>query len=113
MRTKSLLTAVCIFCSTYSFAEELFDVVVVGGGAAGLAAAVSAAENGSKVILLEKGLRVGGNAYFSGGYYNAVDPELQKKAGIQDSEELFVLMIFLNFLGFCYYVYLFISDFVN
>ena len=35
MRTKSLLTAVCIFCSTYSFAEELFDVVVVGGGAAG------------------------------------------------------------------------------
>lgn len=90
MRTKFLLTAVCIFCSTYSFAEELFDVVVVGGGAAGLAAAVSAAENGSKVILLEKGLRVGGNAYFSGGYYNAVDPELQKKAGIQDSEELFV-----------------------
>lgn len=38
------------------------DVIVVGGGLAGVAAAVSAARNGSKVILLEKSIILGGLA---------------------------------------------------
>lgn len=65
--------------------SEEADVVVVGGGGAGLAAAVSAAENGAKVILIEKMPMLGGNTIRSGGAYNAVDPERQKAQGIEDS----------------------------
>lgn len=61
------------------------DVVVIGAGGAGLAAALAAAEEGAKVIVLEKMSIVGGNTLRSGGAYNAVDPELQKPAGIEDS----------------------------
>ena len=35
-------------------AHDTFDVLVIGGGGSGLAAAVSAAENGCRVLLLEK-----------------------------------------------------------
>jgi glycine/D-amino acid oxidase-like deaminating enzyme len=41
--------------------SENFDVVVVGGGSAGVAAAVSAAELGSRTLLLERGKVLGGN----------------------------------------------------
>ncbi len=47
-------------------AEELLgfntDVCVVGGGAAGTAAAVSAARKGAKVVLVERGISLGGLA---------------------------------------------------
>lgn len=39
-----------------------FDVVVIGGGMAGICAAVSAARNGSKVILVQDRAVLGGNA---------------------------------------------------
>ena len=38
------------------------DVCVVGGGAAGTAAAVSAARKGAKVVLVERGISLGGLA---------------------------------------------------
>ena len=41
------------------------DVAVIGGGAAGLACAARAAENGAKVIVLEKGKEVGGSADYA------------------------------------------------
>lgn len=63
------------------------DVVVIGGGGAGLAAAVSAAEQGAKVVLLEKLPRLGGNTIISGGAYNAADPARQREQGIEDSVE--------------------------
>ncbi|MCD1147206.1 flavocytochrome c [Peptoniphilus sp. KCTC 25270] len=53
------------------------DVVVVGGGGAGLSAAVAAADNGAKVILVEKTGALGGNTIRAGGPYNAVDPDRQ------------------------------------
>lgn len=59
--------------------EKTADVVVIGGGGAGLSASVAAAENGSKVILIEKTPILGGNTVRAGGAYNAVDPEGQKK----------------------------------
>lgn len=34
--------------------DEIFDVVVVGGGNAGFAAATSAAQEGARVLLIEK-----------------------------------------------------------
>lgn len=65
--------------------EYTTDVVVIGGGGAGLAAAVSAHENGAKVIVAEKMPRLGGNTILAGSAFNAVDPERQKKQGIEDS----------------------------
>ncbi len=66
------------------------DVIVVGGGGAGLSAAVSATDNGSSVIVIEKMGSLGGNTIVCGGIYNCPDPDLQKPAGIEDSVELFV-----------------------
>ncbi|GHU97973.1 succinate dehydrogenase/fumarate reductase flavoprotein subunit [Spirochaetia bacterium] len=52
------------------------DVVVVGGGLAGLTAAISAADNGAKVIVLEKLPTTGGNAQSSlGSFMVAQVPE--------------------------------------
>ena len=51
--------------------QNNFDVVVVGAGSAALNAALSAKEQGSKVLVLEKApehLR-GGNSYFTGGLF--------------------------------------------
>ena len=53
------------------------DVLVVGGGGAGFSAAISAAQDGAKVILIEKSSFLGGNTMMAGGAYNAVDPEAQ------------------------------------
>jgi fumarate reductase flavoprotein subunit len=64
------------------------DVIVVGAGGAGLASAVSAAENGAKVLVLEKMPMIGGNTIRAGGAYNAVDPEKQTAQGIKDSLDL-------------------------
>ncbi|MBS5450231.1 MAG: FAD-dependent oxidoreductase [Coriobacteriia bacterium] len=50
------------------------DLVIAGAGAAGMGAALGAAKNGaSKVIVLEKGSNVGGNALVSGGYLEYVN----------------------------------------
>ena len=49
------------------------DIVVVGAGASGVSAAVSAADEGSKVILIEKTSTVGGasNLSWAGKFYNS------------------------------------------
>ena len=59
--------------------EKTADVVVVGGGGAGISAAIAAASEGASVVLIEKGSMLGGNTLYSGGAWNAVDPELQGK----------------------------------
>ncbi len=64
------------------------DVVVIGTGYAGLAAAIEAFDGGSNVIILEKNLFIGGNSIIASGGMNAVDPERQKKQGIEDSIDL-------------------------
>jgi NADPH-dependent 2,4-dienoyl-CoA reductase/sulfur reductase-like enzyme len=51
---------------------ERVDVLVVGGGMAGLAAAMVAAENGARVLVIEKGSRPGGSAALSVGMFWAV-----------------------------------------
>lgn len=47
------------------------DVVVIGAGGAGMAAAVRAAEQGAKVVLLEKNSFIGGGAAFAEGLFGA------------------------------------------
>lgn len=65
------------------------DVVVIGSGGAGLSAAVEAASGGAKVIVLEKMGIAGGNTNYSTGGINASESSVQKKLGIQDSNEQF------------------------
>lgn len=69
--------------------EYTADVCVVGGGGGGLAAAISAAQEGAKVVVLEKCGIPGGSTNVSEGALNAVDPERQSKQGIEDSVETF------------------------
>lgn len=61
------------------------DVVVIGAGGAGLTAAAQAAENGSKVIVVEKMPIVGGNSLKATGGMNAADTKYQEALGITDS----------------------------
>lgn len=51
------------------------DVVVIGGGMSGLCAAMAAAEEGAKVVLLEKTDRV----HFRGNDYGAIGTKMQKQ----------------------------------
>lgn len=44
-----------------------YDTVVIGGGPSGLMAAISAAENGAKTMLIEKGKKLGTKLAISGG----------------------------------------------
>jgi fumarate reductase flavoprotein subunit len=65
------------------------DVIVIGAGGSGLAAAVAAAENGAKVIVLEKHSKVGGATVFAEGMVAAESP-LQKRANINvTTDDLF------------------------
>lgn len=59
-------------------AREDWDVVVVGAGFAGMCAALEAAEQGSKVILLEKMGRPDGTTVYSSGWIAAVGSRFQK-----------------------------------
>jgi succinate dehydrogenase/fumarate reductase flavoprotein subunit len=63
------------------------DVIVVGGGGSGLAAAVSAAENGARVVLLEKNPELGGSTRWSVGSVTSSGTPHQRRAGISDTTE--------------------------
>ncbi len=67
-------------------AEDRFDVVVVGAGNAALCAALAAAEEGARVVALEKApehLR-GGNSYFSGGLFRFAHNGIDDIAALLD-----------------------------
>ena len=67
--------------------NESVDIVVIGSGAAGLTAALSAVKSGSKVVVLEKSGKLGGNTSISGGQVWVPNNHLMLEAGIPDSEE--------------------------
>ena len=46
-------------------AKKRFDTIIIGGGLAGLSAAALLAQNGHRVVLLEKSARLGGRAGYS------------------------------------------------
>jgi fumarate reductase flavoprotein subunit len=58
------------------------DIVIIGAGGAGLAAAVEAADNGARVVLLEKRRTTGGNSMFAEGLFAAESPT-QKRLKIE------------------------------
>lgn len=69
--------------------EETCDVVVAGAGGAGLTAAITAAQNGKKVIVLEKASVPGGNSSYATGGMNAAGTHYQKEQEIEDSADVF------------------------
>jgi flavocytochrome c len=64
------------------------DVLVVGSGFAGLSAAIEAGEAGREVLVIEKMKAPGGNSIISDGGIAAPGTSLQKKHGIDDSQQL-------------------------
>jgi len=57
-----------------------YDAAIIGGGASGIVAAISAAKNGKRVIILEKGARLGKKILASGnGRCNLLNEELNEE----------------------------------
>ena len=69
--------------------DVVVDVLIIGGGGAGLSAAISAADLGSKVMLIEKMPLLGGNTVYSAGGLNAAETSSQKASGIEDSKQTY------------------------
>lgn len=63
------------------------DVVVLGTGGAALTAAITAHDQGSKVLVLEKTHQIGGTTAFSGGIPWIPLNRYMKEAGIEDNRE--------------------------
>lgn len=63
------------------------DIVVIGSGGAGLSSAIQASQKGADVIVLEKMGIVGGNSNYSTAGLNASETGVQRKLGIEDTNE--------------------------
>lgn len=68
--------------------ETNWDVIVVGGGGSGLATALSAAQQGGRVLLLEKRPQPGGTTGIAVGSFTAAGTCLQQQSGIDDHFQL-------------------------
>ncbi len=64
---------------------EAYDVIVVGAGGSGLAAACSAAEQGARVLVLEKQPQPGGTTGIAVGSFTAAGTSIQRAKGISDT----------------------------
>ena len=66
------------------------DVIIIGAGFSGMNAALEAANNGAKVMLIEKNNAVGGSIRFAGGTLSGAGTKMQQEAGVEDSPEDFI-----------------------
>ena len=67
---------------------ETADVVVIGSGDAGLMAAIEAADQGAKVIVLQKLAEPGGKSALAIGSISAAGTSMQRARGIVDNAEI-------------------------
>ena len=68
--------------------DQTVDVVVAGGGCAGASAAIGAGEAGGEVLLLERGMDLGGTSAMSGGViYCGGGTRVQTACGFEDTVE--------------------------
>lgn len=63
------------------------DVLIVGGGGSGLACAAAAAEQGLRVVVLEKRPELGGATGIAIGSFTASQTRIQQSAGIDDTPQ--------------------------
>lgn len=70
--------------------DKEFDVLIVGSGLSANVAGIVTAEAGLSTVLLEKMSRSGGNSIISQLDFACVGSDVQEKAGIKDSIELFI-----------------------
>jgi len=63
---------------------DQWDVIIVGAGGSGLAASIEAARQGAKVLVIEKGEKIGGTTGWSVGSFTSSLTPHQLSAGIQD-----------------------------
>jgi succinate dehydrogenase/fumarate reductase flavoprotein subunit len=67
--------------------DDRFDVLVVDGGGIGLAAAASAAQQGGRVLLLEKQPHLGGTAGIAVGSFTVAGTRWQEARSIADAPD--------------------------
>ncbi|HEY6644440.1 FAD-dependent oxidoreductase [Povalibacter sp.] len=70
-----------------AFAAETYDLIVIGGGTAGIPCAIAAAEQGAKVLMIDKSIQIGGTLWISGGSMAAAGTKMQARKGIKDSAD--------------------------
>ncbi len=68
-------------------ASETWDLIVVGGGSAGLPCAIFAAQQGARVLVVDRAHRLGGTLDRSIGQIAAAGTRLQAEQGIEDSPQ--------------------------
>ena len=68
-------------------ASETWDLIVIGGGSAGLPCAIFAAQQGARVLVVERSHRLGGTLDRSSGQIAAAGTRLQAELEIDDSPE--------------------------
>jgi len=57
---KRLFIVLLLFCVSFSFAQNSYDLVIVGGNPGGIMAAISAARMGKSSVILERTSHIGG-----------------------------------------------------
>ncbi len=68
-------------------ASETWDLIVVGGGSAGLPCAIFAAQQGARVLVVDRAHRLGGTLDRSSGQIAAAGTRLQAEQDIEDSPQ--------------------------
>jgi flavocytochrome c len=68
--------------------KQSVDLIIVGAGLSGCVAALTAAEGGADVVVLEKSASPGGSSVMSADCYAFAGTDIQRRAGVADSEEL-------------------------
>lgn len=66
-------------------ASVSWDAIIVGAGTAGIPCAIEAATAGARVLVLEKGERIGGTLWVTGGHMSGGGTRRQRARGIEDS----------------------------
>jgi len=65
---RAFISSLTLFNNVHKVGENMeFDCIVIGGGPSGLMAAIAAGEQGAKVLLLDKGDKLGRKLAISGG----------------------------------------------
>ncbi len=65
----------------------LADILIIGAGSAGMTCAIRAAQNGKRVIVIEKSDQVGGTLHYTAGHLSGANTKQQISKNIIDSSE--------------------------